>query len=113
MRAVSVAGWWSFANDNKLSSTPSLSWVPWGQSLGTGPDRQTGDPGPCLWSASHLVPQSEVSTELDQSFQFPKHLIHAKNVPPFLVPKISGAQYSCIVPGSLVTGPAARIGLVI
>lgn len=77
---MSVAGRWKFANDNKLSPTPSQSWVPWGQSLGTGPGGETGDPGTCLWSASRLVSQGERSAEPDQSFEIPKHLLHAKTV---------------------------------
>lgn len=67
-----------------------------------------------LLSASLLVPQSEAGTELDQPFQIPKHLSHTKmSSHPFLVPKIRGAEYSCAVPGSLVTGSASRIGCVI
>lgn len=77
---MSVAGRWKFANDNKLSPTPSQSWVSWGQSLGTDPGRETGDLGTCLWSASCLVSQGEPSAEQDQSFEIPKHLLHAKSV---------------------------------
>lgn len=67
-----------------------------------------------LLSASLLVPQSEAGTEPDQPFQIPKHLTHTKmSSHPFLVPKIRGAEYSCTVPGSLVTGSASRIGCVI